>query len=151
MPAGQGSTDLPQVCMGQRLRRTTGRTVQELGQHAAEGFGALPELVVCHAQENTLLEGLYKSGGNFCTQCEAEGFRGITYFLDRPDIMSTYTTRIEADAKAYPVLLSNGNLLDKGTLDGGRCAPECLACMLRFQAVSAVGTCPGSLSLCGTR
>ena len=86
--------------------------------------GAPPELLLRQPQENTLLEGLYKSGGNFCTQCEAEGFRGITYFLDRPDIMSTYTTRIEADAKAYPVLLSNGNLLDKGMLDGGRYVPQ---------------------------
>ena len=60
------------------------------------------------------MEGLYKSGGNFCTQCEAEGFRGITYFPDRPDVMAKYTTRIEADAKAYPVLLGNGNLLEKG-------------------------------------
>jgi aminopeptidase N len=71
-------------------------------------------------QENTSLEGLYKSGGNFCTQCEAEGFRGITYFLDRPDVMAKYTTRIEANAKRYPVLLSNGNLLEKGSLSGGR-------------------------------
>ena len=84
---------------------------------------------ICPVQENTLLEGLYKSGGNFCTQCEAEGFRGITYFLDRPDVMAKYTTRIEADAKAYPVLLSNGNLLDKGTLDGGRCVnPNLVRC-----------------------
>ena len=73
-------------------------------------------------QENTSLEGLYKSGGNFCTQCEAEGFRGITYFPDRPDVMAKYTTRIEADAKAYPVLLCNGNLLEKGSAENGRCA-----------------------------
>ena len=75
---------------------------------------------MCTMQENTSLEGLYKSGGNFCTQCEAEGFRGITYFLDRPDVMSKYTTRIEADAKAYPVLLGNGNLLEKGCSSEGR-------------------------------
>ncbi|KAK9814410.1 hypothetical protein WJX72_005522 [[Myrmecia] bisecta] len=71
-------------------------------------------------QENTALEGLYKSSGNFCTQCEAEGFRNITYFYDRPDVMAKYTTRIEADAKTYPVLLSNGNLIDSGSLDGDR-------------------------------
>lgn len=71
-------------------------------------------------QDNTLLEGLYKSSGNFCTQCEAEGFRGITYFLDRPDCMATYTTRIEADKEKYPVLLSNGNLIEEGELEGGR-------------------------------
>lgn len=77
-------------------------------------------IVTCPSQENTSLEGLYKSGGNFCTQCEAEGFRGITYFLDRPDVMAKYTTRIEADAKAYPVLLGNGNLLEKGSAADGR-------------------------------
>jgi len=70
-------------------------------------------------QDNTLLEGLYKSSGNFCTQCEAEGFRGITYFLDRPDVMATYKTRIEADKEKYPVLLSNGNLIDSGDMEGG--------------------------------
>lgn len=53
-------------------------------------------------------------------QCEAEGFRGITYFLDRPDVMARYTTRIEADKVKYPVLLSNGNLKEEGQLEGGR-------------------------------
>ncbi len=70
-------------------------------------------------QENKALEGLYKSGGHFCTQCEAEGFRKITYFLDRPDVMAKYTTTIVADAK-YPQLLSNGNLVDHGKLEGNR-------------------------------
>ncbi|MCB1761497.1 MAG: aminopeptidase N, partial [Gammaproteobacteria bacterium] len=59
-------------------------------------------------QENTALEGLYKSGAMFCTQCEAEGFRKITWFLDRPDVMSRFVTTIVADAERYPVLLSNG-------------------------------------------
>lgn len=71
-------------------------------------------------QLNTSLEGLYKSSGNFCTQCEAEGFRKITYFLDRPDAMTFYTTTIEADKENYPVLLSNGNPVDRGELDNGR-------------------------------
>ncbi|KFM23053.1 Aminopeptidase N [Auxenochlorella protothecoides] len=71
-------------------------------------------------QENTSLEGLYRSGGMFCSQCEAEGFRHITYFLDRPDVMAKYTSRIEADKAKYPVLLSNGNLVDQGDLEGGR-------------------------------
>ena len=71
-------------------------------------------------QNNTKLEGLYKSSGNFCTQCEAEGFRRITYFLDRPDVTSVYSVRIEADRAKYPVLLSNGNLVDQGTADQGR-------------------------------
>ena len=70
--------------------------------------------------ENSLLEGLYKSGGNFCTQCEAEGFRGITFFYDRPDVMAKYTTRVEASKSQYPVLLSNGNLKESGEAAGGR-------------------------------
>ncbi|MBD3669556.1 MAG: aminopeptidase N [Gammaproteobacteria bacterium] len=71
-------------------------------------------------QNNTSLEGLYKSSGNFCTQCEAEGFRKITYYPDRPDVMSVFTTRIEADKGKYPVLLSNGNLVESGELEDGR-------------------------------
>lgn len=69
---------------------------------------------------NTALEGLYLSSGNFCTQCEAEGFRRITYYLDRPDVLARFTTRIEADKQAFPVLLSNGNPTEKGELDKGR-------------------------------
>lgn len=71
-------------------------------------------------QDNKALEGLYKSRGIFCTQNESEGFRKITYFLDRPDIMSRFTTRIAADKELYPVLLSNGNTIAKGSLPGGR-------------------------------
>nr|VFJ87272.1 MAG: aminopeptidase N [Candidatus Kentron sp. H]VFJ88904.1 MAG: aminopeptidase N [Candidatus Kentron sp. H]VFJ95147.1 MAG: aminopeptidase N [Candidatus Kentron sp. H] len=65
-------------------------------------------------QDNTTLEGLYKSGGNFCTQCEAEGFRKITWFLDRPDVLARYTTTLVAHKTRYPVLLSNGNLVAQG-------------------------------------
>ncbi|CAK0762769.1 Aminopeptidase N [uncultured Gammaproteobacteria bacterium] len=71
-------------------------------------------------QDNYALEGLYKSSGNFCTQCEAEGFRKITYFLDRPDVMVRYTTTIEADKARYPVLLSNGNPVASGDASNGR-------------------------------
>ncbi|MGH7092160.1 MAG: M1 family aminopeptidase, partial [Stellaceae bacterium] len=71
-------------------------------------------------QNNTALSGLYKSGGNFCTQCEAEGFRRITYFLDRPDVSARYTVTIAADKAAYPVLLSNGNPAGSGDLPDGR-------------------------------
>ncbi|MDO8973936.1 aminopeptidase N [Reyranella sp.] len=71
-------------------------------------------------RDNTELTGLYKSRDLFCTQCEAEGFRRITYFLDRPDVMARYTTRIVADRALAPVLLSNGNLVDSGALDDGR-------------------------------
>lgn len=70
--------------------------------------------------ENKRLEGLYKSSSMFCTQCEAEGFRRITYYLDRPDVMTLFTTRIEADKTLYPNLLSNGNLVEKGELAEGR-------------------------------
>jgi len=69
---------------------------------------------------NTRLEGLYMSGGNWCTQCEAEGFRTITCFPDRPDVMTVFTVRVEADKKKCPVLLSNGNLVDEDDLDNGR-------------------------------
>ncbi|MGB1950368.1 MAG: aminopeptidase N [Marinobacter sp.] len=71
-------------------------------------------------QNNTRLEGLYKSSGMFCTQCEAEGFRCITYFPDRPDVMARFRTRIEADKTAYPILLSNGNDTEQGDLADGR-------------------------------
>jgi len=64
-----------------------------------------------YPDNNTALEGLYRSGGMYCTQCEAEGFRRITYYLDRPDVMSVFTTHIIADAQKYPVMLSNGNLI----------------------------------------
>ncbi|ROU00390.1 aminopeptidase N [Marinobacter sp. R17] len=71
-------------------------------------------------QDNTRLEGLYKSSGMFCTQCEAEGFRWITYFPDRPDVMARFRTRVEADKARYPILLSNGNDVDRGELEDGR-------------------------------
>jgi len=71
-------------------------------------------------QQNTSLEGFYKSGDMFCTQCEAEGFRKITWYLDRPDVMSVFTTRIEADKTEFPILLSNGNPVSDGDLADGR-------------------------------
>ena len=81
------------------------------------------ELVVetlIRPQENTALEGLYRSGPLFCTQCEAEGFRKITYFPDRPDVMARFRTTIEADRDSCPVLLSNGNPVDRRDLQDGR-------------------------------
>ncbi|PHR59326.1 MAG: aminopeptidase N [Robiginitomaculum sp.] len=75
---------------------------------------------ICNPSANTTLMGLYVSGGRFCTQCEAEGFRRITFFPDRPDVLSTYSVRIEADKKLYPTLLSNGNCSEEGDLDNGR-------------------------------
>ena len=69
---------------------------------------------------NTALEGLYLSNGAYCTQCEAEGFRRIAYYLDRPDVLARFTTHIIADDKAYPALLSNGNLVSSTLLPDGR-------------------------------
>lgn len=76
--------------------------------------------VKIHPESNTALEGLYKSGGMFCTQCEAEGFRKITYYLDRPDVMSKFTTTVVAEQHSYPVLLSNGNPIASGPGEDGR-------------------------------
>ncbi|NBA94296.1 aminopeptidase N [Pseudomonas sp. R5(2019)] len=73
-----------------------------------------------HPETNTALEGLYKSSGMFCTQCEAEGFRKITYYLDRPDVMSRFTTTLSAEQHRYPVLLSNGNPIASGPGEDGR-------------------------------
>ncbi|WP_285162725.1 aminopeptidase N [Shewanella goraebulensis] len=71
-------------------------------------------------EANSSLEGLYMSDGAYCTQCEAEGFRRITYFLDRPDVLAIYTVKVEADKAAFPFLLSNGNLVEKGETTAGR-------------------------------
>ena len=82
--------------------------------------GTLEITVACNPAANTTLSGLYVSNGNFFTQCEAEGFRRITYFLDRPDVMTTYRVTLRADRAACPVLLSNGNLLSQADLPDGR-------------------------------
>jgi aminopeptidase N len=77
-------------------------------------------VTVIHPEKNSSLEGLYRSSGNYCTQCEAEGFRKITYYPDRPDVLTRFTTRIEADMAACPVMLSNGNIIDRGEIGSGR-------------------------------
>ncbi len=78
-------------------------------------------VVTCiNPDANTALEGLYRSSGNFCTQCEAEGFRKITFYPDRPDVLSVFDVTITADKTAYPVLLANGNLVSQASLDDGR-------------------------------
>lgn len=88
-------------------------------RHCPDEFD-LTVVTKIYPQNNTVLSGLYRSNGLFCTQCEAQGFRRITYFIDRPDVMAIYHTRIIADKKRYPVLLSNGNLMDSGDLDNDR-------------------------------
>ena len=85
-----------------------------------DGAFDLEIFTTCAPIKNTKLMGLFVSNDTFFTQCEAEGFRRITYFLDRPDVMATYTVLLRADQAKYPVLLSNGNLVDSGPLDDGR-------------------------------
>jgi aminopeptidase N len=80
----------------------------------------LETVVEINPEANTALEGLYLSDGFYCTQCEAEGFRRITFYIDRPDVMSVFTTTLVADKNAYPVLLSNGNPVDQGDSEEGR-------------------------------
>jgi len=88
--------------------------------HQVPGQFVLQSQVRIRPQENTALEGLYKSNAMFCTQCEAEGFRKITWFLDRPDVMVRFSTSIIADKGRYPVLLSNGNPVEEEDLGDGR-------------------------------
>ena len=85
----------------------------------AEAFD-LEIFTTCNPAKNTHLSGLYVSNDSFFTQCEAEGFRRITYFLDRPDVMASYSVTLRADKAKYPVLLSNGNLVAQGVLEDGR-------------------------------
>ena len=85
-----------------------------------EGPFALEIFTTCNPSKNSKLMGLYLSEDSFFTQCEAEGFRRITYFLDRPDVMASYSVTLRADKNKYPVLLSNGNLVEQGTLEDGR-------------------------------
>ncbi|TKB45870.1 aminopeptidase N [Thalassotalea mangrovi] len=87
--------------------------------HCPQAFTLTIETLV-NPKANTALEGIYKSGGAFCTQCEAEGFRRISYFLDRPDVMAIYTTTIVADKDKYPYLLANGNCIERRDLERGR-------------------------------
>ncbi len=95
-------------------------TEGELIVHSVPDRFDLEIETIIKPQENTALEGLYKSSGNFCTQCEAEGFRRITYYLDRPDVMARFTTTVIADRQNYPVLLSNGNPVEQGDYEDGR-------------------------------
>ncbi|WP_018265711.1 aminopeptidase N [Methylosinus sp. LW4] len=131
-PAGRAGAPLALDGDGLVLRRAA----LDGAPLAPEAYEATPDSFVLHAppegpftleletevdpSANTQLSGLYRSGSAYCTQCEAEGFRRITYFLDRPDVLSVYTTRIEAEKSEAPVLLGNGNPVASGDLDGGR-------------------------------
>ena len=98
-------------------------TVSEKALTIAEppaGAFTLEITTLCDPQANKALTGLYRSGTLYCTQCEPEGFRRITYYLDRPDVLAKFRVRLEADAKEAPVLLSNGNLVEEGQAGSGR-------------------------------
>lgn len=126
-------SDSPLVLMGEKMQLKSvdvdGRRLNldefEVDEHSLliknlpDEFTLETEVMI-KPQENTALSGLYKSGGNFCTQCESQGFRRITYFLDRPDILARYTTTISADKSRYPILLANGNLTDSKELSNNR-------------------------------
>jgi aminopeptidase N len=88
--------------------------------HGAPSVCTLEIEVLIRPHENTALEGLYPSGDFLLTQCEAEGFRKITYFPDRPDVMTRFEVTIVANEKRFPVLLSNGNVVDSGRFSNGR-------------------------------
>ena len=104
---------------GTSFKMDGGQLVLEKLPEGDEPF-ELEIFTTCNPAKNTQLMGLYVSQGTFFTQCEAEGFRRITYFLDRPDVMASYTVTLRADQATYPVLLSNGNLVEQGVLEGGR-------------------------------
>ena len=106
---------------GELLPRSAYRLTQELLiiKDTPDNF-TLEIETICDPSANSTLMGLYVSGGRFCTQCEAEGFRRITYYLDRPDVLSVFTVRVEAALKDYPHLLANGNMTDSGAAAAGR-------------------------------
>jgi aminopeptidase N len=106
---------------GESLDQSCYRVTDELLTiHAVPATFTLEVTTELRPQDNTTLEGLYRSGGMFCTQCEAEGFRAITWYPDRPDVLTLFTTTIIADREKYPVLLSNGNLVEQGDLPDDR-------------------------------
>ncbi|MEY2781147.1 MAG: hypothetical protein RL307_851, partial [Pseudomonadota bacterium] len=104
---------------GTSFRMDNNQLVLENLPEGHEAF-ELEIFTTCNPSKNTQLNGLYVSQGSFFTQCEAQGFRRITYFLDRPDVMATYTVTLRADKQRFPVLLSNGNLLEQKDLADGR-------------------------------
>jgi aminopeptidase N len=131
--AADAAPDVPLVLDGEQLRlvhlaidgRELAPSEYALGPATLTipGVGdafELTSVVEIRPQDNTELTGLYRSSGNFCTQCEADGFRRITFFLDRPDVMSRYRVTLAADPARWPVLLSNGNRVDAGELPDGR-------------------------------
>lgn len=117
-----GNLSLVSVSVDDRLLDASEYEANDSGLllHSVPDQFTLKTVVHIKPQDNTSLEGLYRSQSMYCTQCEAEGFRNITYFLDRPDVMSEFTTKIIADKKQFPVLLANGNAIAEGDLPNGK-------------------------------
>ena len=187
-PNGKGTTPAPLVLDGEglvlRSLRLDGVALPPeqyvaapdrltIAQPPQQSFRLEIETVV-NPSANTQLLGLYRSGATYCTQCEAEGFRRITYFPDRPDVMAVYTTRIEAEKAEAPVLLANGNLIASGDIEGGRrhftvwhdpfpkpsylfamvggklaCVEECFRTMSGRDVALRIYVEPGREALCG--
>lgn len=103
-----------------RCEQTPEKLIVPVSTVSVDGRFQLTVKTQISPQTNTALEGLYRTSGNYCTQCEAQGFRKITYYADRPDVLSLFTTKIIADKTDNAVLLSNGNLVEKGELDDGQ-------------------------------
>src|SRR4051794_20812914 len=125
-----GAHERPLRLDGDELRLVSVSVDGENGSWRMDGPALVIEVAGDHATVETIVEiqpgantrlmGLYASGGLLCTQCEAEGFRRITYFVDRPDVLSKYRVRMEGDAARFPVLLSNGNRVASGEAPNGR-------------------------------
>lgn len=128
-PQAESRLDPPLILFGEQLELLAvrlndlllGRDHYQVDERGLQ-INQLPEqftleiVTAIYPEKNSSLEGLYRSSGNYCTQCEAEGFRKITYYPDRPDVLTRFTTRIEADRQQCPVMLSNGNLIEQGEL-----------------------------------
>ena len=115
--------ELSEVRLDGKLLQSTNYKIDDTSltlPRVPKGPFKLELITFLNPEANKALQGLYRSRGIYCTQCEAEGFRRITYFLDRPDVLAVYTTRIEADIEQAPVLLSNGNPVERGTLSDGK-------------------------------
>ena len=119
---GSPGLDLQSVAVDGRILEEGGyiRAEESLTITGLADSAVVTTEVLIQPQLNTTMMGLYKSRTMYCTQCEAEGFRDITYYLDRPDVMSKFTAKVIADKTAYPVLLSNGNPIERGDLEDGR-------------------------------
>jgi aminopeptidase N len=115
--------ELDRICLDGSELAPSAYTISDkelvISEPPARAF-VLTIVTFCNPEANKALSGLYRSRGIYCTQCEAQGFRRITYFLDRPDVLATYTTRIEAERAEAPILLSNGNPVERGVSKGGK-------------------------------